>query len=205
MAILSNPHLFKDLFRVNILPKGPVSQAFLDRGITDLGQAMVWMKQLPYGRNPDKHNLLTVFADGCGTCSTKHALIKQLTVEQQVTDLKLFLGIFRMHAGNTPKVARTLASNGLEYIPEAHCYLKRERQIIDLTSASSSPNDFVHDLLEEMVIQPNQIASFKISWHREYLKRWLTESKLPFSPDEIWSIREQCIEDLSVQNRSCGY
>lgn len=197
LANLSNPHSFTDLLQINILPKGPVSQAFLKRGISDLGQAMEWMKLLPYGRNPDKQNLLSVFDDGCGTCSTKHALIKQLAVEQQVTNLKLFLGIFRMNSSNTPKAAHTLSMHGVDYIPEAHCYLKWKEQILDLTTATSSPADFLPDLIEEMEIQPDQIAGFKISWHKDYLKRWLSESNLPYSPEEIWAIREQCIQDLS--------
>ena len=64
MPNLSNPHVSTDLLRANILAKGPVSQAFLEIGLSDFGQAMEWMKQLSYGRNPNKQNLLTVFDDG---------------------------------------------------------------------------------------------------------------------------------------------
>jgi hypothetical protein len=83
MANLSTLHISTDLLRTNILAEGPVSHAFLNRGISGFGQAMEWIKQLPYVRNPDKQNLLTVFSDGCGTCSTKHALIKLLELSKK--------------------------------------------------------------------------------------------------------------------------
>ena len=60
---------------------GEMSKAFLERGVTDFSSAAEYVRDLPYGRNADKLNLLTVFTDGCATCSTKHGLLKVLADE----------------------------------------------------------------------------------------------------------------------------
>ena len=38
---------------------------------------------------------------------------------------------------NTPKIGETILESGLEYIPEAHCYLKLNNQRIDITNYNS--------------------------------------------------------------------
>ncbi|OYU84688.1 MAG: hypothetical protein CFE24_05145 [Flavobacterium sp. BFFFF2] len=65
--------------------------------ISHFQQAADFVKQLPYGRNLDKENLVSVLSDGCGTCSSKHALIKQLAIENQFESLKLCMGLFKMN------------------------------------------------------------------------------------------------------------
>jgi hypothetical protein len=103
-----------------------------------------------------------------------------------------------MNANNTPKVKNTLAKNNLAYIPEAHNYLKHESVIFDFTKQDSSPADFINDLLYETEIQPDAINLTKIQIHKDFLTNWLREnSKINYTTDELWKIREQCIEDLS--------
>ena len=92
----------------NIESVGEISNQFLARHIYTFSQAAKFVKELKYGRNKNKVHLTEVFYDNCGTCSTKHALLKQLVIEHKIDDLKLYLGIFRMSATNTPKVAQTL-------------------------------------------------------------------------------------------------
>jgi hypothetical protein len=67
-----------------ITASGKVSQAFLERGMHDFASVAEYIRDLPYGRNADKLNLLTVFTDGCATCSTKHGLLKKLADENLV-------------------------------------------------------------------------------------------------------------------------
>lgn len=182
-----------------IKPVGTISKKFLGKNISTFSDATQFVRHLPYGRNNNKADLTTLFADNCGTCSTKHALLKQLADENGYTDLKLITGLFRMNASNTPKISATLQRHNLEYIPEAHNYLKYGNQILDFTNKTSKPADFVDDLIEEIEIQPYQIAEFKVAYHRQYLSNWLDEEKtLNFTLDELWAIREQCIADLSI-------
>jgi len=183
----------------DIQPTGIISKNFLLHNIYTFSQAANFIRKLNYGRNENKTNLATVFDDKCGTCSTKHALLKLLSEENNITDLKLMIGIFKMNAINTPKIAYTLNKNHLLYIPEAHNYLKWETHILDYTTEFSKPGDFINDLLEEIEIQPDQISSFKVAYHQNFLADWLkNQPNLKFSIEGLWRVREQCILDLSA-------
>lgn len=181
-----------------IKSKGQISKEFIDRNILTFQQASLFVRHLAYGRNTDKNNLASVFTDNCGTCSTKHALLKRLAEENNFEAIKLIVGLFKMNGSNTPAISETLQKNQLEYIPEAHCYLKFEDQIIDLTKVNSKPTDFLDDLIEEIEISPEQITDYKVNYHKSYLSIWLDKNEqINLSLQEIWKIREQCIQDLS--------
>jgi hypothetical protein len=175
-----------------------ISREFLKRNILTFHQATKYIQNLDYGRNENKDDLSTVFTDNKGTCSTKHALLKQLADENAFTHIKLVLGIFKMSAASTPKIGNTLSKNNLKYIPEAHNYLKYGNIIFDFTKQNSSSADFIDDLLFETEIQPNEISQHKIQMHKTFLTNWLNENNnINYSLDELWKIREQCIQDLS--------
>ncbi len=176
-----------------------ISDAFLIRNISSFHQAIDFVKNLKYGRNSNKEDLTSIFADHQATCSTKHAILKQLAVENQLENLQLILGVFKMNAVNTPKVAPILNRHHLPYIPEAHTYLKYQSQIYDFTLATSKSTDFESDLLFEIEIQPDQINRYKIDLHRNFLEDWLIQTpEIIYSLDEIWTFREACIATLSI-------
>jgi hypothetical protein len=182
----------------DITPNGPISKTFLAHNISTFGEATAFVRQLKYGRNQNKADLTNVFTDNCGTCSTKHALLKQLADENGFDDLKLMTGLFRMNSINTPKISATLKVHKLTYIPEAHNYLKYKGAILDFTSKTSKPSDFESDLIQEIEISTNQIADFKVQYHKKYLSEWLIKHPtLNFTLSQLWKIREQCIADLS--------
>ncbi len=105
-----------------------------------------------------------------------------------------------MSAKNTPKISATLQKHKLDYIPEAHNYLKYADQILDCTTINSKPADFENDLLEEIEIRADQIADFKIKYHRDYLTNWLRKPNTSnLTLEELWKVREQCILDLSTK------
>jgi hypothetical protein len=177
---------------------GPISNAFISKGIFSFEDACNYIAQLPYGRNANKQNVLTVFDDNCATCSTKHALLKQLAIENNEGTISLIVGIFKMNAINTPKVANVLAMHQLNYLPEAHCYLKYDNQIFDFTTINADAKTFETDVLQEIEIQVKQIGEFKINYHQQFIAQWLDANKhLPYSTQQIWAIREQCIQRLS--------
>jgi ribosomal protein S30 len=188
-----------DSLNFDIKPVGTISRQFLAHNISTFNDATKFVRQLAYGRNENKADLTTVFTDNCGTCSTKHALLKQLADENNFVDFKLFTGLFRMNSSNTPKISATLKRHKLDYIPEAHNYLKYGNQILDFTNKTSKPADFENELIEETEIRTDQIADFKINYHKQYLTNWLNKQKtLNLTLDELWKIREQCITDLST-------
>lgn len=186
------------MFNFTIKNEGPFSSQFLLTGKSNFLQAANFIQHLPYGRNANKYDLITLFSDQCGTCSTKHAVLKTLAMENKVPELRLMIGIYKMNASNTPPVSSALAHFNLEYIPEAHCYLRYKDSVLDYTKISKKPFNFLPDLLEEIEIYPDQISDYKVNYHRKFLSKWLLENpRLSYTPDEIWAIREKCILALS--------
>jgi hypothetical protein len=189
-----------EYLNAEIQPNGPVSEECIRRHLYSFGQAAAYVRQLPYGRNADKNSILCVFTDNCGTCSTKHALLKRLADENQIGNLKLMLGMFHMNKNNSPQIAATLALHHLESIPEAHCYLKYKGQRIDFTKVNFNPLAVVEDLIEEIEIAPEQITDFKNNYHQNHLKTWLqAQPQIQLSFAALWKVREQCIQDLSEE------
>lgn len=198
MPIVKDNNIMINQPDFDIKSMGQISKEFTDRNIVTFKQASLFIRQLAYGRNAEKNNLATVFTDNCGTCSTKHALLKRLADENEFEKVKLIVGLFKMNKKNTPQVSSTLQKYNLEYIPEAHCYLKFEDQIIDLTKLNSKPTDFLDELIEEIEILPEQITDFKVNYHKNYLASWLDKNKqINLSLNELWEIREECIQKLS--------
>ncbi|WP_294302725.1 hypothetical protein [uncultured Chryseobacterium sp.] len=129
--------------------KGIVSKQFLNKNITDFHSACTYISTLPYKRNTDKTYMLCVFHNLGGTCSTKHAVLRKLAVENGRMEIKLMLGIFKMNSEYTGKIKDTLCQFDLEYIPEAHNYLKIEDTYYDYTRLDSDYKDFKNQLLVE--------------------------------------------------------
>lgn len=182
------------LFNFPIVLKGGISKQFLELGFSDFSSAAEYIQLLPYKRNSDKENELCVFDDLGGTCSTKHALLKNLAIENNCAELKLMLGIFMMNENNTPKISEVLKKYGLKEMPEAHNYLKYQNEIYDYTKRNSSSEDFINDLVEEIEIQSFQITHFKIEYHQKFLKEYMRRNpNSHYSFDDFWHIREECI------------
>jgi hypothetical protein len=182
-----------------ILSDQAVSQNFKERGCNTFAEAAEFIRQLPYARNKDKNNLITVFSDGCGTCGTKHALLKQLAIENGFEGLTLHIALFKMSAVTTPPVTAVLQKYDLEYIPEAHNYLKYNDHVADYTKVQWNTDLITDNLLEETEIEPAQIADYKVIYHKAYLQEWLAASPhVKMTLDELWTAREACIAALSA-------
>ena len=137
-----------------------------------------------------------VLKEGRVTCSSKHAFLKKIADCNQIPNIQLILGIYKMTAKNTPGIGTVLLENGLTYIPEAHCYLKIGHHRYDLTTNDSDIRLLEPDILEEQAIEAEQVIDFKVDYHRQFLAKWLAEEKINLDLDTLWRIREQCIKNL---------
>lgn len=163
----------------------------------DFGELIEKVKHIPYGRNSNRTDFSLVLKENKGTCSSKHAFLKDYADLNQIENVKLFIGLFKMNEQNTPKIAPLLSNNNLEYIPEAHCYLKINGNVVDVTSETSFYENIKNDILEEIEIEPNQVSEFKINHHKNFIYNNLTSFNKSKTFNEIWTIREQCIEKLA--------
>jgi sialic acid synthase SpsE len=155
-----------------------------------------FVKQIPYGRNANREDFSLVISENKGTCSSKHAFLKDFANKNNIPNVQLIIGIYKMNEQNT-NIGSLLSDNNLEYIPEAHCYLKIEKNTLDVTTNESNFEKIKADLLEEIEIEPYQVADFKINYHQNYIRNWLFETNSKISFDQVWRVRELCIEKLS--------
>ena len=165
-------------------------------GIVDFRELYQYIQELPYGRNASRFHPELVLTEKKGTCSSKHAFLKKVALEHSENDIELILGIYKMNQKNTPGIGNVLFENQLDYIPEAHCYLKFENNRIDFTNPQSDFTKIEKDILIERSIQPEDVAEFKVKYHQTFLQDWIKKESLTIKFDEVWKIREKCIHSL---------
>lgn len=177
---------------------GFVSRAFREQGCHTLRDAFAAVWRLPYRRNADPADPLAPLRESRGTCSTKHALLARLAREAGV-DMQLRLAVYLMSEANTPGVGPVLARHGLDAIPESHCYLICEGQVVDLTHFDSTPEEPIRPFLFECTIDVGQVGAGKRDAHQAFLQRWAQSPEAQgLSGDALWAIREECIAALSA-------
>jgi hypothetical protein len=155
------------------------------------------IKHLPYGRNANRNDFSLVLKEQQGSCSSKHAFLKAIALENNFDHIKLILAIFKMNSKNSPKISSILQKHQIDFIPEAHCYLKINDVYIDVTNSKSDYNRFKNVIIEEQDILPQQVVDYKVNYHKTFLKYWLIENSSNYNFEEFWAIRETCILKLS--------
>lgn len=197
--MISDPDNFKVIFSVrhqdfNSIDK--LTTLVKDKGIKNWSELIEYTKNLPYGRNQNREDFSLVIKENKGTCSSKHAFLKKIADLNKFENVKLILGMYRMNNLNTPKIGATLFESGLEYIPEAHCYLKLNNQRIDITNCNSDIQNLMCDIIEEIEIEPEQVNNFKVDYHKKYMQKWVADNEIKMDFQKVWEIREQCIKKL---------
>jgi hypothetical protein len=182
---------------MNLTSKEELTQQLLELGISNWNDVLLRVKNIPYGRNSNREDLSLVLKENKGSCSSKHAFLKEIASQNNIPNVQLIIGIYKMKESNT-KIGTTLSENAIDYIPEAHCYLNINGERLDYTTGSSNFEKIKNDLLEEIEIEPYQVGEFKIKFHQDFIKKWLIDTKSNFSFNEIWTIREKCIAYLSL-------
>jgi hypothetical protein len=165
--------------------------------IMNFQETINFVKQIPYGRNSNREDFSLIISENKGTCGSKHAYLKDFADKNKIPNVHLIIGIYRMNKQNT-KIGNILSENNIEYIPEAHCYLKIDGKTVDITSKDADFEKIKADLLEEIEIEPFQVADFKVNYHQDFIKNWLLENNSKFTFNKIWEIREMCILSLSI-------
>lgn len=177
---------------------GRLSCMFLEQGIDNFLEASKYIHLLPYRRNKLNNDLAIVLTEHCGTCSTKHALLKAVAEENERNEVRFILGMYRMNERNTPQVKEVLREHHLDYLPEAHTYLKIHGAIFDFTKPDFGIQYFLEDLVFELEITAKDIGDYKNNLHKEYLSNWLLNAGTKgLSLEDLWNIRELCIQQIS--------
>lgn len=175
----------------------PLTIDMVESGVVTWEDLVRCVKTFHYGRNSNRADLSLVWYERKGSCSSKHAFLKHVAELNKIKNVDLILCMYKMNGDNTPKVGSVLNEFNLDYLPEAHCYIRMNSEAIDVTTMTSSFASIQADVLEEQIIQPEQVIEFKVDYHKSYLKKWGEENHPHKTFEDLWEMREKCISALS--------
>jgi hypothetical protein len=146
-----------------IAAAGEIGSYFLSLNINSFQAACRHVHDLPYGYNSNRDDLMILFKEKMGSCTTKHAVIASLAAELDLAVMKT-IGIYAMTEEIVAGTDAILNHFGLPYLPMVHCFLAHETHRVDLTEGNrNGKNCAIDDFLYTVVVEPN------ISAKREYL------------------------------------
>jgi len=115
--------------------KGIISAKFLSLGIKSLIEACRYVQELPYGYNTDRDDLMILFKEKKGTCTTKHAVIASLAHELNLS-IEKSIGIYAMTEKIVTGTHKILRKYNLPYVPMIHCFLVYGEYRVDLSEGN---------------------------------------------------------------------
>jgi len=149
---------------------GAISNEFLRLHITGFNDACRHVHQLPYGYNSDRDDLLILFKEGRGSCTTKHAVIATLAEELSLPIVKN-IGIYRMIEDLVTGTNEILGRFNLPYVPMVHCFLVYQNYRVDLTEGNNNgKNRPINEFLYTEAVIPNISAKDEYLLYRKALK-----------------------------------
>jgi hypothetical protein len=118
-----------------ITKAGILSVEFQSMGIRSFIEACRYVHALPYGYNSDRDELMILFKEKMGTCTTKHAVIATLAAELHLP-ITRGVGIYAMTEAIVTGTDKILAEYSLPYVPMVHCFLEYGNYRVDLTEGN---------------------------------------------------------------------
>ena len=152
-----------------IADAGVLSKYFLDLGITGFQDACHYVHQMPYGFNSESDDLLILFKDGKGTCTSKHRVIAALAEEIDLPVVKTIC-LYAMTEEIVSGTHTIVERYELPYIPMGHCFLSFDELQIDLTEGNSNGKKRpIHEFLYTQTVPPTITDKEKYRYVREAL------------------------------------
>jgi hypothetical protein len=149
---------------------GIISGQFINLGIDRFQDACRWVHELPYGYNTDRDDLMILFKEKMGTCTTKHAVIATLATELNMP-IEKNIGIYAMTEQIVSGADEILAQYGLPYVPMIHCFLVYGDHRVDLTEGNANgKNQAIDEFLHTERVVPNISAKDEYLKYRHVLK-----------------------------------
>ena len=163
-----------DLYSVfpdkEIRPKGIISKTFVEMNIASFQGACAYVHHLPYGYNANRDDLMSLFEDGKGSCTTKHAVIATLALELDLP-VRKWIGIYAMTETLVTGTAVIIEKYALPHLPMVHCFLGDGFHRVDLTQGNvNGKNGPIDDFLYTAKVDANISAKDEYRLYRNVLK-----------------------------------
>jgi hypothetical protein len=166
--------VFPNLF---IQKKGIISEKFTNLKIKNFSDACAYVHDLPYGYNSTTDDILIIFKEGYGSCTTKHAVIATLAEELSIPVHKM-IGIYAMNEEIVTGTNLILDKYHLPYLPMIHCFLIYDSYHVDLTEGNNNgKNRSIEDFLFTEKVIPNFSEKDEYLLYRKALKNHILIKK----------------------------
>ena len=153
-----------------IIGAGIISKHFLGTGISRFQDACDYVHQLPYGYNSDRDDLMILFKEKMGSCTTKHAVIATLAAELDLPIHKR-IGIYPMTEAIVTGTDNILNKFDLPFVPMIHCFLEFGDHRVDLTEGNQNgKNQPIDALFYTERVEPHITAKHEYRLYRQALK-----------------------------------
>jgi hypothetical protein len=177
---------------------GIISAKFLSLGIRSFIDACRYVHELPYGYNSDRDDLMILFKENRGTCTSKHAVIATLAKELELPIVKN-VGIYAMTEEIVTGTDEILAKYNIPYVPMIHCFLVEGEHRVDLSEGNNNgKNRPIEDFLYTQQVQPNISSKDEYLLYRRALKEHILTRKEMAGSDirQILHAREEGLKRL---------
>jgi len=160
-----------------ITDSGPISEAFLARGLTTFMAACRHVHQMPYGYNTTREDPLILFRENQGSCTTKHMAVALLAAELGLP-IEKSIGIYAMNETLVSGAGGIAADHGLPYIPVVHCYLSDGKVRVDLTEGNrNGKNGPIDTFLFTARVRPDVSEQEEYRLYRQALQSHILTRK----------------------------
>jgi hypothetical protein len=191
------------MYNFNVFPDkliteaGPVSKEFLGLGIRSFHEACRYVHELPYGYNSDRDDLMILFKEKMGTCTTKHVVIATLALEMEMP-IQKNVGIYAMTEEIVTGTNDLLAPFNVPCIPMLHCFLVYEKFRVDLTEGNrNGKHRSIEDFLFVQKVDPNISAKDEYMIYRKALSEVILK-RPEFKGTDLKSILQAREEGLKL-------
>jgi hypothetical protein len=154
----------------SIQNKGIISITFVNLKIKNFWDACKYVHELPYGYNSTTEDILILFKEGYGSCTTKHAVIVTLAEELSIAVHKN-IGIYAMNEDIVTGTNQILEKYHLPYLPMIHCFLVYNSFHVDLTEGNNNgKNRSIEEFLFTKKVIPNYSEKDEYFLYKNALK-----------------------------------
>ncbi len=160
-----------------ITNKGIISPTFINLGINTFWDACKYVHDVPYRYNSTTEDILILFKEGFGSCTTKHAVIATLGEELNIPVYKM-IGIYAMTEDIVTGTNLILEKYHLPYLPMIHCFLIYDSYKVDLTDGNNNgKNRSIEEFLFTEKVIPNFSEKDEYLLYRKALKNHILNRK----------------------------
>ncbi|MCH9634560.1 MAG: hypothetical protein S4CHLAM7_13130 [Chlamydiae bacterium] len=178
-------------------PLGELGELLKKKQIETFHAAIRFAYDLPYQRISNLEDLRLAATECRGTCSSKHGFLAKLAQENNEHSFQVELIVFPFYSSFAPSLKDRFEKFSIDYILEAHCYLKYKDQIIDITSSRFDCTRYYSEnkAFSTQKLAFSQVGSYKQKLHEDLFRKWCKTLNKPF--DGLWKLRCDLIQHLA--------